>query len=144
MRFTTALDVADDAAVRIALIQGGSVCEVLERDLMPAFSATVHFVDSVSSRGKRILTLTGSGAHKGVALTEACRDLGLEPADVVAFGDSDNDLEMFRVAGASVAMGQAGDHLKEAATFVTAPNSEDGVAVAIEHLLATGDLKKTA
>jgi hypothetical protein len=57
---------------------------------------------------------------------------------VVAFGDSENDLEMFKVAGASVAMGQADERVKAAATKVTSRHDEDGVARAIDELLATG------
>jgi hydroxymethylpyrimidine pyrophosphatase-like HAD family hydrolase len=64
--------------------------------------------------------------------------MGLQPRDVVAFGDAENDIEMFRVAGASVAMGQAGDDVKAKATAVTLRNDEAGVARAIERLLATG------
>jgi hydroxymethylpyrimidine pyrophosphatase-like HAD family hydrolase len=46
---------------------------------------------------------------------------------------------MFRVAGGSFAMGQASDEVKAAAQAVTASNEEDGVAQAIERLLAEGD-----
>jgi hydroxymethylpyrimidine pyrophosphatase-like HAD family hydrolase len=58
----------------------------------------------------------------------------------VAFGDAEADIEMFRVAGASVAMGQSSDHVKSMATVVTATNDEDGVAVAVERLLETGSI----
>ena len=60
------------------------------------------------------------------------------PTEVVAFGDSENDLEMFRAAGASVAMGQADEHTKSVATHITARNDEAGVARAVERILATG------
>ena len=42
--------------------------------------------------------------------------------------------------GASVAMGRAHDALKAAATYVSAPNDQDGVALAIELLLSHGEL----
>jgi Cof subfamily protein (haloacid dehalogenase superfamily) len=140
MRFTSSLTKDAVTAPRIGLIQGSGVCEMIEGQLTPRWSGDVHFIESMSSYGKPILTLTAMGAHKCVALGVACEDLGIATADVVAFGDSGNDLEMFRVAGASVAMGQANDALKSAATFVSARNDEDGVAVAIERLLATGEL----
>lgn len=47
---------------------------------------------------------------------------------------------MFEIAGGSVAMGQADERIKSAATSVTSANTEDGVARAIETLLATGVL----
>ena len=62
----------------------------------------------------------------------------ITPEEVVAFGDSENDLEMFKAAGTSVAMGQADDRTKAAAEYVTARNDEAGVARAVEKILATG------
>ncbi len=139
MRFTTSL--ADEAErPRIALIQGTDAVERIRRELEPVWGDRVHFITSISGHGKPILTLTAMGAHKGKALAVACDDLGIGVEDVVAFGDSGNDLEMFKVAGASVAMGQADEELKSAATFVSARHDEDGVAVGIERLLELGRL----
>ncbi len=140
MRFTSSLTTDGHATPRIALIQGSAAYAAIERELAPAWSDKVHFMESISSSGKPILTLTAAGADKGVALAVACKELGMTPEDVVAFGDSGNDMEMFRVADASVAMGQADERICAAATFVSARHDEDGVAVAIERLLATGDL----
>jgi hydroxymethylpyrimidine pyrophosphatase-like HAD family hydrolase len=124
---------------RMVLIQGRAVGATVETELGADWSAAVRFVESISSAGKRLLTLTATGADKGAALEVACGDLGIAPRDVVAFGDAENDIEMFRVAGASVAMGQASEALKAAATTVTATNLDDGVAVAVEALLAQGE-----
>ena len=131
----TSLATSVTVTPRIALIQGTDTVRKIEDDLTRTWSDRVRFVESFSSRGKRILTLTAQGADKGIALTVACEALGIAPSQVVAFGDAQNDLEMFRVAGASVAMGQADDRVKAAATVVTAPNAEDGVGQAVERLL---------
>lgn len=140
MRFVRSLADTATQQPRIALIQGSDTCRMIEDQLAPAWSDRVHFITSISGHGKPILTLTAMGAHKGIALEVACADLGIETSHVVAFGDSGNDVEMFKVAGASVAMGQADDAVKAAATYVSAPNDQDGVALAIERLLAGGDL----
>ena len=140
MRFTTQLTGHATETPRIALVQGSVIVPKIEAELAPKWRDRVHFMMSMSSYGKPILTLTAMGADKGAALAVACADIGIEPRDVVAFGDSGNDVEMFRVCGASVAMGQADDHIRSAATFVSARNDEDGVAVAIERLLAGGSL----
>jgi Cof subfamily protein (haloacid dehalogenase superfamily) len=121
---------------RMVLIQGRDVCARVEAELRDDWSNAVRFVESISSAGKSLLTLTAVGGDKGAALRVACAALDLSPNDVVAFGDAENDLAMFRVAGASVAMGQASATVKQAATMVTAANADDGVAVAIERLLA--------
>jgi Cof subfamily protein (haloacid dehalogenase superfamily) len=127
---------AADVPPRIVLLQGSSATKAVVEELAGEWSDRVRFVESISSDDKSILTLTSTGADKGVALAVACRDIGIEPSGVVAIGDAENDIEMFRVAGMSFAMGQANEIVKRAATHVTAPNSEDGVARAVEQVLA--------
>jgi hydroxymethylpyrimidine pyrophosphatase-like HAD family hydrolase len=126
----------NDGLPRIGLIQGTGACDIIERDLGPRWSAEVNFAESISPNGKRVLTLTARGADKGRALLVACEHAGLDPRTIVAFGDAENDVEMFRVAGASFAMGQAKDFVKDAATAVTLGNEEDGVAAGIGRILA--------
>ena len=140
MRWVKKLTGAADSLPRVAAIQGSAINAQLKSEFKPRFGETVHFFDSIGPSGKVILTLTGRRASKGVALREACAHLGLVPADVVAFGDAENDLEMFAVAGAAVAMGQASDAVKAAATYVTERNDQAGVAKAIDRLLFAGRL----
>ena len=61
-------------------------------------------------------------------------DLWQCPLSYIAFGDSLNDMEMFRHAAISVAMGNANAQLKEVATFVTDNVMEDGIFHACEKL----------
>ncbi|CQR23597.1 sugar phosphatase [Yersinia enterocolitica] len=53
----------------------------------------------------------------------------------MALGDQGNDIAMVNYAGLGVAMGNAIPELKEITQFITATNSEDGVAVAIEEFV---------
>lgn len=78
------------------------------------------------------LDVTAPAANKGDGVAALARLLGIDLADVAVFGDMDNDVPMFRRAGLSVAMGQAPENVKEAATFVSSSNQEDGVAHAID------------
>jgi Cof subfamily protein (haloacid dehalogenase superfamily) len=132
-------DAVSDAAPRMLLLQGTRACELVEAELEPAWGTRVRFTDSVSGHGKRILTLTAANADKGAALLAACADLGVDPSEVVAFGDARNDLPMFSVAGASVSMGQAADGVKAAASYVSGDAADDGVAMAVERLLEQGE-----
>lgn len=70
-------------------------------------------------------------ASKGKTLGELAAQLNLTEDNVMAIGDQGNDLTMVKYAGLGVAMGNAIDEVKQAAQFVTKPNSEDGVAFAI-------------
>ncbi|MEH7155036.1 Cof-type HAD-IIB family hydrolase [Neobacillus drentensis] len=73
-----------------------------------------------------------AGINKAKGLELVCSRLGLEMKDVMAVGDSLNDLAMIKAAGMGVAMGNAQDLVKESADWVTATNEEDGVAKAID------------
>lgn len=72
------------------------------------------------------------GASKGTALAALAERLGLSAGEVMAFGDADNDLEMLSWAGWSFAMENAVPEAKAAAKYVTAANTEAGVAQAVE------------
>lgn len=73
--------------------------------------------------------------HKGQGIRDICRVLGIQPSEVIAFGDAENDIPMLREAGIGVAMGNAGDTVKAAADYITSSNNEDGIAAALEQLL---------
>lgn len=90
------------------------------------------FPVSVFSLNLEIVNGRWSKAHGLQKLTE---HLGLKPEDVMAIGDSDNDLDMLRWAGISVGMGNANKHVKEVVDYITLNNDEDGVAYALEKYL---------
>ena len=52
---------------------------------------------------------------------------GFELAEVMAFGDSDNDIEMLSGVGIGVAMGNAKSSVKELAHYTTDSNNNDGI-----------------
>ena len=72
---------------------------------------------------------------KGTALQWLCDHLGVDPSQVVAFGDGENDKEMLRFAGIGVAMGNGNALCKEAADVVIGNCAEDAVADFLEELL---------
>ena len=73
--------------------------------------------------------------NKGQGIRDICKVLGIEPAEVVSFGDAANDIPMLEAAGMGVAMGNAQEAVKQAADMVTLSNNEDGIAAALEKLL---------
>ncbi|MFJ2023669.1 Cof-type HAD-IIB family hydrolase [Streptomyces sp. NPDC087897] len=83
-----------------------------------------------------LLEVSGPGVSKATTLAACCAERGIAPAEVVAFGDMPNDVEMLSWAGASFAMGNAHPAAVAAATGRTASNEEDGVAAVIERILA--------
>ena len=134
MKWVTELP-APDQMPRIATVQGSATIELV-REMHKDWAGRVNIFDSIGPTGRIVITITSGEADKGVALERACTELSIAPSGVIAFGDADNDIMMFERAGESVAMGQAADEVKNAATYVTADHREDGVAAFIEsHLL---------
>lgn len=84
------------------------------------------------------LELIPARVGKGRALERVAAHLKLEPSQVMAVGDAENDIDMLAWAGLGVAMGQSLDTVKEAADVVTGPVSSDGAAAAIEYVLGGG------
>ena len=77
--------------------------------------------------------------NKGQGILDICRALELTPAEVIAFGDAENDIPMLRASGMGVAMGNAAQPVKEAADHITDTNNNDGIAVALAQLLHTAE-----
>lgn len=77
-------------------------------------------------------------ATKGNGVEAVAGWLGISPSQVMAIGDSYNDVEMFQRVGWSVVMGNARDEVKQHANYVTACQQDDGVAEAIRKFVLTG------
>lgn len=75
------------------------------------------------------------GVNKANALKSVCKELGITMDQVLAAGDSLNDIKMIEQAGIGVAMGNAQDAVKRAADYVTDDHNQDGVGKAIEHFV---------
>ena len=75
---------------------------------------------------------TLAGVDKASGIARVGQTLGVNPANMVAVGDSYNDLPMLEACGFSVAMGNAPPEVKDAAEFVAPSVAEDGLSVAIK------------
>jgi Cof subfamily protein (haloacid dehalogenase superfamily) len=85
--------------------------------------------------GAPFVEVMAEGVTKATGLARLCAHLGIDRAEVVAFGDALNDVEMLRWAGHGVAMADAEPVVQDAADEVTGSNDDDGVAQVIERLL---------
>lgn len=84
------------------------------------------------SGGMQNIEVTAGGVSKGSALLWLGEYLKIQPEEMIAFGDSGNDIDMLRAAGIGVAMGNAEEEAKAAADFVTLANTEDGIVYALK------------
>jgi Cof subfamily protein (haloacid dehalogenase superfamily) len=81
------------------------------------------------------LEFTALNVTKGTSLHQLTQKLGIKAEEVIAIGDSYNDITMIEFAGLGVAMGNAPDAIKEIANHVTETNNNDGVAKVVEDFI---------
>lgn len=78
------------------------------------------------------LEINPLGVNKAAGIMEVCKLLGLDMSQVIAVGDSLNDLAAIQQSGLGVAMGNAQETVKEEADVVVASNNNDGIAEVIQ------------
>ena len=83
-----------------------------------------------------MLELSLPGVNKAVTLAEYASSLSIDAADVVAFGDMPNDVEMLRWAGHGYAMASGHPDAISAAGQQAPHFDDDGVAQILEARLA--------
>ena len=86
------------------------------------------------SEDRLFYEMTANHVTKASAVELLCRCLGRSPADAVAFGDSDNDVALLRLAGTGVVMGSAAESVKQSSDYVTGTVEEEGIVAALIHL----------
>lgn len=80
------------------------------------------------------LDIVRQGTSKATALEVISKKLNINRDEIIAIGDSENDKEMLKFSGVSVAMGNATDSIKNFADMTTKTNDEAGVSVALMKL----------
>ena len=96
-----------------------------------------HCVTSYSSN--RYMEFNALGVDKGSGLIDLAGILDIDIKDVIAVGDNYNDMSMLKVAGLSVAAGNAVEDVKKGCNYTTeADNNEGVVAELIERFIFKG------
>ena len=81
------------------------------------------------------LEVSPKGVSKALGLMKLCEHLNITLEDVIVVGDADNDIEALKVAGLSVAMGNAKQHIKDMCDVIVSDNDHDGCVDVIEKYL---------
>lgn len=96
-------------------------------DTQEGITATSSFIYNIE--------IGGATTSKADAIAKLCERTGVKEENVMACGDSPNDIAMIKAAGLGVAMGNAEEEVKAAADFVTLSNLDDGVAFAVKRFV---------
>jgi Cof subfamily protein (haloacid dehalogenase superfamily) len=118
----------DVAPTKVLFLEDPETMPALRADLDRRFGGMVHM--ALSDPG--FLEINKKNVTKWESLKEIGGYYGIEGDEIMAIGDSLNDLEMVRDAGWGVAMGNAMDEVKQSARLLTETNDQDGVAHASE------------
>jgi len=125
---------AEDAVVKFLAIVREGTADAFLAEVAPAVGGLANVTHSAPTVA--MLELSVPGINKAVTLAEYARSLGIGAADVVAFGDMPNDIEMLRWAGHGYAMASGHPEAIRAAGQQAPHFDDDGVAQVLEEKLA--------
>lgn len=120
--------------IKSMFISDPSTHEGIRSRLHARFGARISIVRS----SPVFLEILDAQVSKGRGLTQAMEYQGLQQSQVIAFGDEENDLAMFKAAAFSAAPANAKEQVRQAADLVIGSNAEDGVAAFLEELFGLG------
>jgi Cof subfamily protein (haloacid dehalogenase superfamily) len=120
-----------EAVVCLTTIDRGDLMADLRDSIVERHGDAVatNCFESMYSLGWHWLTVYDRRATKDQALARLVEGWGLEGAELVVFGDGQNDIPMFEMADRAVAVENAANVLKIHATDVIGSNNDDSVAL---------------
>ena len=121
--------------LKMSMVVGEERSESVLQEINDLFDGHVRAVSS----GYGCIDILQDGIHKAWGLVELLKRWNLKPEQIMAFGDSENDIEMLELAGFSYAMENAEEAVKEIATKVAPANSQAGVYQVLENWLERGE-----
>ena len=121
--------------LKMSMVVGEERSDSVLQEINDLFDGHVRAVSS----GYGCIDILQDGIHKAWGLEELLRRWNLKPEQIMAFGDSENDIEMLELAGISYAMENAEEAVKRVATKVAPPNSQAGVYKVLENWLERGE-----
>lgn len=124
----TNTDFKDIQIYKIAYVNVPERTKELRRELPLDFNERYE----ISSSVPQFIEFVDQGITKSLALKLIGERNKISCDEMLAFGDEDNDIPMFKLVGYGVAMGNATGEVKKFADYITGSNDDDGVAQAIE------------
>ena len=121
--------------LKMSMVVGEERLDSVLQEVNDLFDGRVRAVSS----GYGCIDILQDGIHKAWGLVELLKRWNLKPEQIMAFGDSENDIEMLELAGISYAMENAEEAVKRIATKVAPANSQAGVYQVLENWLERGE-----
>ncbi len=80
--------------------------------------------------------INSKGVNKGSGFLEAIKTLDVDLNDVIAIGDSETDVPLFKIVENSIAVSNSTENLKKIAKIVTTKKSGEGVLEGLDSILS--------
>lgn len=117
--------------LKMSMVVGEERSSSVLQEINDLFDGRVRAVSS----GYGCIDILQAGIHKAWGLEELLKRWDLTSEQIMAFGDSENDVEMLEMAGIAYAMENAADEVKAVATALAPANSQGGVYQILEKWL---------
>lgn len=109
----------------------GDAADAFERVFAPAWNDRL----SITCAGPTWIDIMNPGVDKGTGIARLCEHLGIDAADAIAIGDTDNDIEMLKFVGHGYLVANAEQRMERFANFRAPSNNDRGVAQVIDAVL---------
>ena len=117
--------------LKMSMVVGKERSSSVLQEINDLFDGHVRAVSS----GYGCIDILQAGVHKAWGLEKLLKRWNLQSEQIMAFGDSENDVEMLEMAGIAYAMENADDNVKAVATALAPANSQAGVYQVLENWL---------
>lgn len=121
--------------LKMSMVVNEQVAVQATRQLNQDFADTLNAVTS----GYGAIDILQKGIHKAWGLEQLMQKWEIQEQEIMAFGDSENDIEMLQLAGISYAMENADPKTKAVANHLAPANTESGVLTVLENYLSKGE-----
>lgn len=118
-----------DIAPDFAEVAKGTVYQIMMGGRKDEYAAILKDVQGakIAAWWDRAVDIIPATGGKGVGIRKMLEYYGFAPSEAIAFGDGNNDIEMFQAVGNSVAMANASPDLKAIATDHCGHVAEEGI-----------------
>lgn len=119
----------------LSVLKGHDILQVIANGKNISDQLQLEHPDLIVKKfGPDAFDIALSHVNKGIGVHDVMEYLQISKQDTIAFGDEENDIEMFYSVGLSIAMGEASDDAKGAADRIASAVDDDGLAKMMKEL----------
>jgi len=125
----------DTGATKILWYDDIPLISKYEKEINEIFRGSIN----VHISRPMFLEFVDKDASKAIAMHKLGEYYGIDRSEMIAIGDSSNDISMIEYAGLGIAMENARKDIKDKADYVTLSNDDNGVAHVIRKFILQDD-----